>query len=77
MYSRGAIRDRSLMANDEIKVGDVVRLRSGGPRMTVVNRRGENNAWVECQWFDDKKQVTEKGFIVDALTLANDDIMAV
>jgi uncharacterized protein YodC (DUF2158 family) len=41
----------------EIKVGSVVQLRSGGPKMTVgeINRGedGVSRAW--CQWFEDKK----------------------
>lgn len=38
---------------DEIKAGDIVMLKSGGPPMTV--------AWVEdgkayCEWFDSRKE---------------------
>jgi uncharacterized protein YodC (DUF2158 family) len=42
---------------DEIKVGDVVVLKSGGPDMTVVEVQGEE---VVCQWFA-KKEVVESG----------------
>ena len=38
--------------NDEIKVGDIVWLRSGGPAMTVDNKF-ENE--VICVWFEGTK----------------------
>ena len=31
------------------KVGDVVRLKSGGPKMTVVEAKEDDS--IECQWF--------------------------
>lgn len=43
--------------SDEIKVGDVVTLKSGGPSMTVTTVEdyyGTLSAW--CVWFDAKKQ---------------------
>ena len=43
------------MPKYEIQVGDVVGLRSGGPRMTVADRDGES---LTCRWFDE--QVTDK-----------------
>jgi uncharacterized protein YodC (DUF2158 family) len=42
------------------KPGDVVKLKSGGPVMTVerVETESENRVFVYCVWFDDKhKQV--------------------
>lgn len=54
------------MAN-EIKVGDVVELKSGGPEMTVSDIKfmnGKNLAW--CEWFDGLK--AQKGtFILETL----------
>lgn len=37
------------------KEGDVVILRSGGPRMTVSRAwNNEKGSWVECVWFDER-----------------------
>lgn len=40
----------------EIKAGDVVQLKSGGPWMTVAAVRtvNKNMDTVSCDWFDDK-----------------------
>lgn len=35
------------------QVGDVVRLRSGGPPMTVVVDPADGDAKVQCEWFSD------------------------
>ena len=48
---------------DAIKAGDVVRLRSGGPKMTVTNvgvPQFGSKTMVWCVWFDgtDKKEGT-------------------
>ena len=43
---------------DEIKNGDQVQLKSGGPIITVERIEpygGVSTAW--CQWFDDKKAI--------------------
>ena len=34
---------------DQIKVGDVVQLKSGGPKMTVASIDEKGRAW--CSWF--------------------------
>jgi uncharacterized protein YodC (DUF2158 family) len=34
----------------QFMVGDVVRLKSGGPKMTVVEATGDG--WVTCVWFN-------------------------
>lgn len=36
----------------EIKPGDLVRLKSGGPRMTAATQIGSTDIW-RCQWFTD------------------------
>jgi uncharacterized protein YodC (DUF2158 family) len=37
----------------EFKVGEIVQLKSGGPRMTV--RNGDVGGEVQCQWFAGSK----------------------
>ena len=39
------------MAKSEFDVGDVVRLKSGGPRMTVVGRMWGSDQLL-CSWFE-------------------------
>lgn len=39
-----------MSANVEIKVGSVVKLKSGGPKMTVDRENGDIKVWVS--WFD-------------------------
>jgi uncharacterized protein YodC (DUF2158 family) len=45
----------------EFKPGDVVRLKSGGPKMTVdqIENRGANKITVWCDWLDGNKKCTE------------------
>ena len=55
--------------SDQIKAGDTVRLKSGGPLMTV--------AWVKestasCDWFDGSKAVTQS-FQITSLELDDGD----
>jgi uncharacterized protein YodC (DUF2158 family) len=45
-----------MLMSDKIKMGDVVMVKSGGPKMTVVNIE-DNVAY--CIWFDNEnKKVT-------------------
>lgn len=57
----------------ELKKGDVVYLKSGGPRMTIQNigdyTRIKNGAC--CIWFDGKKKY-EDVFDLDTLELADE-----
>jgi uncharacterized protein YodC (DUF2158 family) len=53
---------------DEFKVGDIVQLKSGGPKMTVGERPlGHSARGVYCQWFAGSK--LESGYFSPA-TLA-------
>ncbi|TDB32569.1 DUF2158 domain-containing protein [Stenotrophomonas sp. TEPEL] len=49
----------------EFKLGDKVKLKSGGPVMTVssVSDKG-----VECQWFDPKGKLHKESFAAVVLT---------
>lgn len=46
----------------DLKVGDVVRLKSGGPKMTIdqidVFMSGSKRQQARCVWFDGAKQTT-------------------
>lgn len=51
--------------SDEIIEGDVVRLKSGGPSMVVMEiSKGFDDGPLEayCEWFDDKKNRQTNGF---------------
>lgn len=55
--------------SEEFKPGDVVRLKSGGPKMTVTEVGEE----VYCEWFDDKKEPQGRGFSPTSLKPAGSD----
>lgn len=46
----------------ELKVGDTVRLKSGGPLMTIQWCNAEE---CKCQWFDDKHKLQVGAFKVE------------
>jgi uncharacterized protein YodC (DUF2158 family) len=47
--------------NEQFQLGDVVQLKSGGPRMTVdeIGPDMTNRLTVWCTWFDGLKKVTD------------------
>lgn len=45
--------------------GDLVQLKSGGPRMTVIDI---NDDKVICQWFDDKQNLKKEESQHDSIT---------
>ena len=53
----------------DFKDGDVVRLKSGGPKMTVSEVSGSD---CNCQWFDEKKLLFGY-FNSEALVKVEDD----
>ena len=59
------------MADQKFESGAEVQLKSGGPRMTVVDYdvygMGETEKKYKCQWFDDKNKLTEGYFTEAAL----------
>ena len=58
-----------------LKIGDVVKLRSGGPRMTITGEATEyanGQTMVECTWFDGSKKVTDV-FPPQVLEVLNED----
>jgi uncharacterized protein YodC (DUF2158 family) len=58
------------MAEEKFEPGTVVRLKSGGPKMTVVNYGkygyGSKEEY-KCKWFDDKNQLVESTFTENEL----------
>lgn len=56
--------------NEDFQIGIIVKLKSGGPDMTVRQVYGDND--VDCQWFAGKK--LEKGrFPMSSLELVKND----
>jgi uncharacterized protein YodC (DUF2158 family) len=53
------------MAEQQLKVGDVVQLKSGGPAMTVSSITP--GGAVECMWFDKKNERNFDTFPRDTL----------
>ncbi|MGI9348008.1 MAG: YodC family protein [Gammaproteobacteria bacterium] len=53
---------------DNIKVGDVVQLKSGGPMMTVGEVRDDGIA--VCEWFVKGGKTETRGFPLKVLDLA-------
>ncbi|SBV98361.1 DUF2158 domain-containing protein [uncultured Dysgonomonas sp.] len=63
------------MANKELKVGDVVKLKSGSHLMTIkgIDKTQQGREYpVWCEWFDeDSKEFKVREFVVEALTLVD------
>jgi uncharacterized protein YodC (DUF2158 family) len=60
------------MSEQQLKVGDTVRLKSGGPLMTVTGVGHDRNhkPMVWCSWFTDNKE--DRGtFPVEAVEIDN------
>ena len=62
---------------EKFQPGDIVKLKSGGPRMTlghIGTYSGEEQA--KCQWFDDHNKAQEGLFYLTALEKAEDDLVS-
>ena len=62
------------MAQPKFKPGDRVRLKSGGPTMTVVSLGKYGDGVAEsykCRWFDNRKQLAEDTFTEEELELSS------
>lgn len=52
---------------EQLKKGDVVQLKSGGPMMTVIEIDDAGRLY--CQWFNSRGKVQAQGFAVDSVML--------
>ena len=62
------------MADEKIKTGDLVRLKSGGSSMTVLwvfPHEDTKKPWARCVWIDAQKTWLEKDYPGDALEHAD------
>lgn len=64
------LRQAAALRVSAVNVGDIVVLKSGGPRMTVTEVGREK---VRCKWFDEKKVLQNDFFVPGSLRLADDD----
>jgi uncharacterized protein YodC (DUF2158 family) len=56
--------EKTNMPEQQFKPGDIVSLRSGGPRMTVATIDGQSAL---CEWFSDDQQPQSRSFILTSL----------
>lgn len=54
----------------EVKIGDVVQLKSGGPTMTIEDIDDSRN--VRCKWFDRDQTLHTESFKLDMLDFLDD-----
>jgi uncharacterized protein YodC (DUF2158 family) len=57
---------------DDFKVGEVVQLKSGGPKMTIgkigsQSMSGKTADEAKCSWFDEKNKIQEEWFQLTSL----------
>ncbi len=55
----------------DIRVGDIVKLKSGGPDMTVTRTENTQNDDIGVMWFD-KAELQKGWFSVDALDMVQE-----
>ena len=54
--------------SNELKTGDLVRVKSGGPVMTAAFK--DDYGRMSCVWFNDKKEHKQEFFQLETLTNA-------
>lgn len=59
-----------MSVQSKFAVGDIVKLNSGGPEMTVQSLPNSTNSHYRCQWFAGKK-LESGSFPPDSLELVN------
>jgi uncharacterized protein YodC (DUF2158 family) len=71
MKHPNSLSRRATMA-DEIKMGEIVRLKSSGPKMTVeaVFTDVGGQMCVRCSWFDKQDNKISDAFALEAVELA-------
>jgi uncharacterized protein YodC (DUF2158 family) len=60
------------MAKAQFKAGDVVQLKSGGPKMTVNGPSTGNQQVINCSWFDKDEKLAHGDFITETLVKVDD-----
>lgn len=55
------------------KVGDIVRLKSGGPKMTITEPPDAATVGWHCAWFDERNEYCTHCFETDTLALCGAD----
>jgi len=51
-----------------MNIGDLVRLKSGGPKMTVREvGKNPDGAWAICEWFDSDRDSQRRAFVAETL----------
>lgn len=58
--------EKTKMADEQFKPGDVVSLKSGGPQMTIATVDGQS---AFCEWFTDDQEPQGKSFHLTSLKL--------
>ena len=68
LYDIGAVAiqlsEWTRVTENQFNPGDVVSLRSGGPRMTIANVNGQS---AFCEWFTDDQQLQSRSFALASL----------
>lgn len=51
----------------EWKSGDLVKLKSGGPLMTIQSKNANASSYFNCVWFDSDEKPNKESFHADTL----------